>query len=336
MKIKFAVIGCGSVGSKHIDLIKKNKNCELVSIIDISKKKLDYYKLKKILKFQSIRKFLNSSPTIDVAIIATPNGLHASQALDCLKNGMNVVIEKPMSLNSKDAKKIIEMEKQSKKKVFVVMQNRFSPPSVWLKKIISNRIIGKIYFIKLDCFWNRDARYYKNHPWHGKRNLDGGTLFTQFSHFIDIIYWLFGDIKSSKSFFYNFNHKKLTQFEDSGSINFKFINNIQGILNFSTSVFDKNLESTLTIIGEKGTVKVGGQYMEKLVYCNIANYKTPILRKSSPSNDYGAYKGSANNHKYIIKNIVDVLNNKSKIATTSLDGYKVVRIIERFYKNDKK
>ena len=331
-KIKFAVLGYGLIGSKHINLINKNKDCQLLSIIDKDKKKLKSYTNPNVTKFNNLNTFLKSGISVDIVVIATPNGLHAEQAILCLKNKTNVLIEKPMALSSIDAKKIIKIEKKFHKKVFVVMQNRFSPPSVWLKNIIVSRKLGDIYFVKLDCYWNRDKRYYLNHKWHGNKKLDGGTLYTQFSHFIDIIYWLFGDIAYSKSKFYNFNHKKLTSFEDSGVINFKFKKKIYGLMNFSTSVFNKNLESSITILGSKGTVKVGGQYMDKLIYCDILNYKKPTLKKSNPSNNYNGYKGSANNHKYILENIVNVFKKKSKIATTSYDGYKVTNIIEMFYK----
>jgi predicted dehydrogenase len=211
------------------------------------------------------------------------------------------------------------------------MQNRYSPPSTWIKKVIEDKILGEIYLVQLNCYWNRDDRYYTKGSWHGNKNLDGGTLFTQFSHFIDIVYWLFGDIDNIKSKFFNFNHAHLTEFEDSGFITFDFIKGGNGILNYSTSVWDKNLESSMTIIAEKGTVKIGGQYMDKVEYCHIDGYTLPVLPPTNPGNDYGAYKGSAQNHNYIIDNVVNVLNKKANITTNALEGMKVVDIIERIY-----
>jgi predicted dehydrogenase len=197
--------------------------------------------------------------------------------------------------------------------------------------IIDSKILGEIYLVQLNCFWNRDERYYKSDSWHGNKDLDGGTLFTQFSHFIDIMYWLFGDIKNIQSKLRDFNHEKLTDFEDSGLVNFDFAKGGVGCLNYSTSVWNQNLESSMTIIGENGSIKIGGQYMDKVDYCHIKNYNMPELAPTNPGNDYGAYKGSAQNHNYVIQNVIDVLKGRGTITTNALEGLKVVEIIEKIY-----
>ena len=217
------------------------------------------------------------------------------------------------------------------KQVFCVMQNRYSPPSQWLKEVIAKGILGEIFLVQINCFWNRDDRYYKKGNWHGVKSLDGGTLYTQFSHFVDIMYWLFGDINNIRARMNDFNHKQLTEFEDSGFINFEFVNGGMGSFNFSTSVWNENLESSITIIAEKGTVKLGGQYMNQVEYCNIKDYEMPELPPSNPPNDYGQYKGSAANHHYIFENVVDVLKGRAPITTNALEGLKVVEIIEKMY-----
>ena len=187
--------------------------------------------------------------------------------------------------------------------------------------------------VQLNCYWNRDDRYYNPNSWHGKKQLDGGTLFTQFSHFIDIIYWLFGDIEKIHASLRDFNHHSLTEFEDSGVVTFDFVNGGMGVMNFSTSVWDKNLESSMTVIAEKGSLKIGGQYMERVEYCHIKNYQMPHLAPTSPANNYGAYKGSAQNHHLVIDNVVEVLKGKASITTNALEGLKVVEMIERIYSN---
>ena len=184
---------------------------------------------------------------------------------------------------------------------------------------------------RLICYWNRDERYYIKGDWKGINELDGGTLFTQFSHFIDIMYWLFGDIKDIQAKFNDFNHKTISDFEDSGFISFNFENGGMGCINYSTSVWDKNFESSMTIIGSNGTVKIGGQYMNDVEYCHIKDYKMPVLAPSNPPNDYGIYKGSAANHHYIIDNVVNTLKGNTTITTNALEGLKVVDIIERIY-----
>jgi predicted dehydrogenase len=162
--------------------------------------------------------------------------------------------------------------------------------------------------------------------------MDGGTLFTQFSHFVDIMYWLFGDITNIKGSFFDFNHQSLTDFEDSGNVLFDFVKGGSGSLNYSTAVWDKNLESSMTIIAENGSIKVAGQYMNEVKYCHIKDYTMPNLAPSNPPNDYGPYKGSAQNHHYVIQNVIDKLNGNAPITTNAMDGLKVVDIIERIYK----
>jgi UDP-N-acetyl-2-amino-2-deoxyglucuronate dehydrogenase len=331
MKIKFAVIGCGHIGKRHAEMITRNEESELVALIDVKKKEDLNIEYHNVPLFSSLTEFLNSGIEVDVINIATPNGLHAAQALACLDAKRHVVIEKPMALNKQDAEKVIFKALHEHKYVFTVMQNRYSPPSVWIKGLIESGKLGKIFMVQLNCYWNRDDRYYKADSWHGKKDLDGGTLFTQFSHFIDIMYWLFGDLENIQAKFNDFNHETLTEFEDSGFVSFDFVNGGMGSLNYSTSVWNQNLESSMTIIAENGSVKIGGQYMDKVEYCHINDYTMPELAPTNPGNDYGAYKGSAQNHNFVIENVVDVLKDRGPITTNALEGLKVVDIIEKIY-----
>jgi len=281
--------------------------------------------------FNDADELFNSGIDIDVVNVCTPNGFHAQHSLLALNHKKHIVCEKPMALHKQDCEAIIYKALQMHRNVFCVMQNRYSPPSAWIKEVIEDKIIGDVYMVQLNCYWNRDERYYKQGSWKGTEDLDGGTLFTQFSHFIDIMYWLFGDIKDIQAKFNDFNHQGLTTFEDSGFVNFNFINGGMGSINFSTSVWDTNLESSLTVIGSKGSVKIGGQYMDKVEYCHIKDYTMPVLAETNPANDYGAYKGSANNHGYIIDNVIDTLKGRNTITTNALEGLKIVDIIERIY-----
>jgi UDP-N-acetyl-2-amino-2-deoxyglucuronate dehydrogenase len=329
--IKFAVVGCGHIGKRHAEMITRNEESELVALIDLQEKNLLNIDSFGVPFFKSLEDFLESGIDVDVINIASPNGYHAEQALIALDAKKHVVIEKPMALNKQDAEKVIFKAFHVHKHVFAVMQNRYSPPSVWIKDLMESGKLGDIFMVQLNCYWNRDNRYYKADSWHGKKVLDGGTLFTQFSHFIDILYWLFGDIHNIKSRFFDFNHDGITDFEDSGFITFDFLDGGAGVINFSTSVWDKNMESSMTIIAKNGSIKIGGQYMDKVEYCHVEDYLLPDLAPTNPGNDYGAYKGSAQNHNFVIENVVDVLNNRATITTNALEGLKVVEIIERIY-----
>lgn len=330
-KIRFAVLGYGHIGKRHAAMINANDECELVAVCDIAGEQCLKGEVLTVPLFNSIDDLYNSGLEFDVLSIATPNGLHESHAILGIQKGQHVVIEKPMALTKKGCETILYSALHKNKQVFCVMQNRYSPPSVWIKDLLLNNILGKIYMVQVNCYWNRDGRYYTKNNWHGSKDLDGGTLFTQFSHFVDIMYWLFGDITNIKGRFEDFNHKELTDFEDSGIITFDFLSGGIGSFSYSTSVWDKNLESSITIIAENGTVKIGGQYMNEVEACNIKDYQMPVLPPSNPPNDYGPYKGSAANHHFIFENVVNVLKGRESITTNALEGMKVVDIIERIY-----
>lgn len=335
-KVKFVVVGCGRIGRRHASMVKINEHAELVALVDIDgslegelKQEFD------VPFFNSYEDFLRSGIDTDVTNICTPNYLHASQSIQALRSGSDVVVEKPMALNKIDAEEVIHEALRSNKRVFCVMQNRYSPPSKWLKEIVDNKVLGEIYMVNINCFWNRDNDYYKGGAkdyWKGKLEKDGGTLFTQFSHFLDTMYWLFGDITNIKASFYDFNHQETTEFEDSGIVQFDFVKGGAGSLNYSTSVYGQNMESSISIVGEKGSIKVGGQYMNEIEYCHIQDYEAPELEDTLPPNDYGKYKGSAANHQFVIQNVVETLMNKNTVSTNSLEGLKVVEIIENIYK----
>lgn len=330
-KIKFAVTGSGHIGKRHAEMIRRNPEAELVAMCDIkTKSELGLSDLD-VPFFSSVDEMYKAGLEFDVVNVCSPNGLHAEHTLIALEHKKNVVIEKPMGLTVADCEKIIFKALQVSRQVFCVMQNRYSPPSVWIKDVVDKNLLGKIYMVQLNCYWNRDERYYTGKNWKGSPDLDGGTLFTQFSHFIDIMYWLFGDITDIQGQFSDFNHGNLTAFEDSGFVNFNFVNGGMGSINYSTSVWDKNLESSITIIGENGSIKIGGQYMNEVEYCHIRNYTMPQLPPANPANDYGAYKGSAANHHFIIENVIDTLKGRTIATTNALEGLKVVDIIERIY-----
>ncbi|MBX2971935.1 MAG: Gfo/Idh/MocA family oxidoreductase [Flavobacteriales bacterium] len=331
-KIKFAVVGCGHIGKRHAEMIQRHPEAGLAALCDVRSREEAGATAFDVPFFQDLGAMLREVPDIEVVNVCTPNGLHAEQSIMALEHRKHVVCEKPLALSKASCEAVIYKALQMHRTVFAVMQNRYSPPSQWLKDVVGRRLLGDIFMVQVNCYWNRDARYYKPGSWKGTSDLDGGTLFTQFSHFIDILYWLFGDITDIQGKFADFNHAGITTFEDSGLITFRFMDGGgMGCLNYSTAVWDKNLESSMTIIGSKGSVKIGGQYMDKVEYCHIEGYTMPELAPTNPANDYGTYKGSANNHGYIIDNVVDTLRGRTTLTTNALEGLKVVEIIERIY-----
>jgi predicted dehydrogenase len=332
-KIRFAVIGCGHVGKRHAEMITREEGAELAALCDIKPKEELGIETYQAPFFNELEELIAGAIPFDVLNICTPNGLHAGMAIRAIEAGYHAVIEKPMALTVADAEKVIFAGLKYRRQIFCVMQNRYSPPSVWIKEMIESGKLGEIYMVQLNCYWNRDGRYYRTGNWHGTADLDGGTLFTQFSHFIDMMYWLFGDICDIQARFADFSHAELTDFEDSGIVQFRFTGGGMGSLCYSTSVWDRNLESSMLIVAEYGSVKIGGQYMNEVLECHVKDYEMPALLPTAPGNDYGLYKGSAQNHHYVIRNVVNVLSGQSSeaITTNVMEGLKVVDIIQRIY-----
>ena len=328
--INFGIIGCGRIASRHAKHI--NKFGKLLAVCDIiDEKSKSLAKMYNANSYDDIEKLLKNEKNIDVISICTPNGLHAIHSIKSLNAGFNVLCEKPLALSSKDCGEMIKAAERNNKRLFAIKQNRFNPPIQELKKLIDKNILGEIFSVQLNCFWNRNEDYYKN-SWKGDLELDGGTLFTQFSHFIDLLYWFFGDVSHVNGFSNNFNHNDTIDFEDSGVVSLKFENGVLGTINYSVNTYSKNFEGSILVIAEKGTVKVGGQYLNVLEYQNIEGYKVENLPAGNKSNNYGNYQGSMSNHDLVYKNLIKVLKNEDSINASAFDGLKTVEIIEKIYK----
>ncbi len=329
-KIKFALIGCGRIAEKHADLIQKYAKLE--AVCDTKQEKALFFEKKYGAKaYFDIELLLEHEKDVDIVSICTPNGLHSEHTILSLRAGKHVLCEKPMAINVSSAEKMISESLKANKRLFIVKQNRFNPPVEAIKKAIDENKLGKIYSVQMNCFWNRNSQYYEESDWKGSKKLDGGTLFTQFSHFIDLLYWFLGDIKQVKSVTQNFAHKKNIEFEDTGIVLLNFYSGTIGTIHFTINSYNKNMEGSITLFGEKGTVKIGGEYLNELEYQNIENYEIKDLPQSNPANFYGSYTGSMSNHAKVYENVIDVLNNKGVIATNGFEGMKVVEIIERIY-----
>jgi predicted dehydrogenase len=329
-KLKFAIIGCGRIAQRHAEHILNNGI--LVACCDNVKEKADEFSKKYNCKaYYSIDSLLeNEKNNLSVVSICSPNGLHAQHSIMCLNAGLNVLCEKPMAINVYDCGEMIKAAEKANKRLFLNKQNRFNPPVAAVKHAIEEGKLGKIFSVQLSCFWNRNDDYYNN-SWKGTKELDGGTLYTQFSHFIDLLYWIIGDIKDVEAYTENYNHTNTIEFEDTGVAIIKFYNGAIGTINYNVNSFQKNMEGSLTIFGEKGTVKIGGQYLNELEYQNIENFEIKDLPVGNKPNNYGTYFGSMSNHDKVYENLVDVLIHGKSISTNSFEGLKTVEIIDKIY-----
>lgn len=331
--INFAIIGCGRIAQRHAEHISNYGN--LVAVCDIKPEAADQLAEKyNAIAYYDVDQMLNENLDLDVIAICSPNGLHAEHAIKIVSAGYHALCEKPMAISTVDCGKMIHAAEKANKRLFIIKQNRFNPPVAAIKDVIEEGRLGKIYSVQLNCFWNRNNDYYEN-SWKGTKKLDGGTLFTQFSHFVDLLYWLIGDVKEVKAYLENYAHEGIIEFEDSGVVALQFENGAMGTINYNVNSYGKNMEGSLTIFAEKGTVKIGGQYLNELEYQNIEGYEIKDLPEGNKPNNYGNYVGSMSNHDKVYQNVIDVLNNGTAITTNFYEGLKTVEIIEKIYNSAK-
>ena len=331
-KIKVAIVGCGRIGTRHAG--HASEKADLVAVCDVDRGRSDDLAKKyNALPFYDLDTLLDASLDIDVIAICSPNGLHADQSIKCLKSGHHVLCEKPMALSSYDCGRMIDMAEKANRRLFVVKQNRFNPPVVKLKELLDGESLGQLYSVQLNCFWNRNNEYYEDSNWKGSLDLDGGTLYTQFSHFLDLLIYLFGDIKDFEAYVENYNHKSIIEFEDTGVIIFRFRSGVLGTVNYTVNAFEQNMEGSLSVFGETGTIKIGGKYLNEVEYQKIEGMEISNLEKGNGANAYGNYFGSMSNHDKIYENMVQVLKDGASINTNAFEGLKTVDLIERIYES---
>jgi UDP-N-acetyl-2-amino-2-deoxyglucuronate dehydrogenase len=332
--INFAIVGCGRIAQRHAEHISKRG--KLIAVCDIDSEKVNALaSTYGSVAYTDFSEMLKQESTIDVVAVCSPNGFHANHSIEALKAGYHVLCEKPMGLTVQECGEMIQVAERSNKRLFAIKQNRYNPPVAAVKEAIDAGKLGKILSIQMSCFWNRNPDYYAN-SWKGTKDIDGGTLFTQFSHFVDLLYWLIGDVDEVAAMMGNFAHQNIIEFEDTGVVILKFTNGAIGTINYTVNSFQKNMEGSLTIFGEKGTVKIGGQYLNELEYQNIEDYKIENLPEGNKANHYGNYTGSMSNHDKVYDNLIQVLTQNAPITTSSFEGMKTVEIIQKIYKSAQK
>lgn len=330
-KVRFGIIGYGAIGPRHKEKIDHIKEAELTAVCDLDEKRFESFNGNGIRIFKDYKEMINLKE-IDVVSICTPNYLHAEMATDALRQGKHVLCEKPMAITSQDCKLMVHTALRENRKLFIVKQNRYNPPVMAVKKLIEEKRLGRIFYIVTNCFWNRNNAYYQGSPWKGKRKLDGGALFTQFSHFIDLMLFFGGNVESVYHVAANFNHPDI-EIEDTGTLNIKFSEGIIGTVNYTNNAYQKNMEGSITIFAEKGTIKIGGQYLNELEYQITENGKIETVEISGKPNDYGTYQGSMSNHDKVYENVVDSLTNGGKVAVSGIEGMWTTEVIEAAYRS---
>ena len=330
-KIKFAIVGCGSIGKRHIAVLDAEPEAEIVAICDIDNTKAnEQSNLYNGIKIYNDYAVMLNEIDADIINVVTPHHLHASMTVEALNKGFHVLVEKPMALTSADCELMNEAAIKNKKHLWVVKQNRHNVPIRLAKEALLNNRLGKVFVVKCDILWNRYQGYYDESPWRGKKQFEGGALYTQASHFIDLLVWWFGDVVSAKTIMETQNHQIET--EDTGVSVLKFKNETIGNLIWTTCVYNKNYEGSITIVGEKGTIKIGGQYLNKIEYWDVEGFPLPEgIEFSDKPNAYGKYQGTSSNHDKVIKSIISQMQGRSFETVDGFEGIKSIAAIELLY-----
>lgn len=336
--MKYALIGCGRIAVNHMKAAINNE-LEIVAVCDVIKEKMEDLLAKYGLeKDESIKRYTDYKKMVEelkpeLASIATESGIHAEIALHCIDKGVNLIIEKPMAMSIEDANKIIDLAEEKNVKVSACHQNRFNVAIQKLRKAVESGRFGKLSHGSIHVRWNRNAGYYEQAPWRGTWEQDGGALMNQCIHGIDLLRWMMGDeieeiYGATRQQFHDY-----LEAEDVGMAVIKFKNGAIGTIEGTTNVYPKNLEETLYIFGENGTVKIGGTSTNNIDVWDFAveteEDKENKGLEEETSNVYG------NGHTSLFADVMDAIVNNRKPYVDAVAGRNALEVVLSIYKSQK-
>ncbi len=330
--VKLGIIGCGRISKNHFDAVSQIQEAEFVAAADIVPEKLKHVQETYVVKnvYTNYLEMLEKEK-LDIVSICSPSGMHPQMGIDVANHKINVLTEKPMATNIEAADRLIQACDQNGVQLFVVKQNRLNSTMQLLKKAIDKNRFGRIYMAQSNVFWQRPQAYYDAEKWRGTWEFDGGAFMNQASHYVDAIYWLLGNVDSVMA--YTATMARRIEAEDTGCAILHFRNGIMATLNVTMLTYPKNFEGSITIIGEKGTVKVGGVAVNKIEKWEFEDYddddKIALDANYQPPNVYGF------GHNPYYRNVTDVLLKRGIPATDGRDGRKSVEIIQAIYRSAK-
>lgn len=327
-KLNFGIIGCGRIAHKHAEAIKKNEKANLLCVCDILEERAAEYKDKYGAEahFTDYRKMLEYSG-LDVVNICTPSGMHAEMGIAAAQAGKHVIVEKPMALSLKDADDLIGACDESGVKLAVCFQNRFNPPVQKLRRALEEGRFGKLTHASAIVRWFRPQDYYDQAPWRGTRAMDGGCLMNQSIHNIDLLQWMMGPVESV--FGYTATNLRKIECEDVGVAVLKFKNGALGVIEASTTIYPENLEETLNIFGEKGTVVLGGIAVNKIETWKFADSTDENGAIDQHQQDVPNVYGFG--HDALVEDFINAVINNSEPYITGREGRNALEIVLSIY-----
>jgi predicted dehydrogenase len=282
--------------------------------------------------YASFEDLLASEKGIDIAVICSPNGLHAPQAIAALDAGLHLVCEKPVAIRARDAEAIMTASARARKHVFVVKQHRFNPAVIALRQLIEGGMLGRVHSVQVNCFWHRPSEYFRG-TWHQEPSLDGGILFTQFSHFIDILCWYFGKMRVIHAHCEHADLSKPVARDDQGLVHMELGDGVMGSMHYSVNAFGENREGSITVIGEQGYCRIGGTYLNRLEVLDLRDREDPRFRAIMDVHDAQVCEPGPSLHERFYTNMMDALAGGTDTGASLQEAVESVRWIEAIYRS---
>jgi len=330
--IKFAVLGCGKIGTRHLAVLDAQPQARIVAVCDIEAALCQKFSALygDVPYFTDYTEMLARTDA-DVINICTPHSLHAPMAIAAARVGKHVLVEKPMALTIAECEAMIAEARRYDVRLMVVKQNRYNVPIILTKQALDAEKLGRIFMVQCNVWWNRHEGYYRDSKWRGQKNLEGGALYTQVSHFLDLMIWWFGEVIGAKTEIATLNHD--IEIEDCGNSLLTFASGVMGSLSWTTCAYNKNYEGSITIIGEKGLIKIGGQYLNRIDFWDIQSYPLPEdIQFADKPNAYVHYQGTSSNHDKVMNDIVQDLLHERRNVVEGDEGLKTIKAIELIYR----
>ena len=327
-KIRFALVGCGRIAQNHFEAIKQHSDkAELVGVCDINSTALaEAVKTTGAKPYITLTQMLLDSEA-DVFILTTPSGLHSDQAIEIARTGRSVITEKPMATKWEDGKRMVKACDDACVRLFVVKQNRRNATLQLLKQAIEKKRFGKIYMVNLNVFWTRPQSYYDQGAWRGRWEFDGGAFMNQASHYVDLISWLIGPLESLQA--YTATLARDIEAEDSGVISLRWRSGALGSMNVTMLTYPKNLEGSITILGEKGTVRIGGVAVNEVQHWDFEDKDPDDLIIKEVSYETTSVYGFG--HPLYYENVINVMRGEAEPETDGRQGLKSLEVIIATY-----
>jgi UDP-N-acetyl-2-amino-2-deoxyglucuronate dehydrogenase len=327
--VRVALVGCGRISRNHLEAIERVHGVELVAVCDIDATRAKAAAAQHhVPAFTDLESMLASAPC-DAVAVCTPSGLHPAHGIAAANAGKHVICEKPMAISLAAADDLVRTCDDAGVQLFVVKQNRLNPPIRLLKRAVDRGRFGRIYMANTTVRWSRPQDYYDQAPWRGTRALDGGAFMNQASHYVDLIQWLVGPVESVTAKIATLARR--IESEDSGAAVLKFRSGALGVIEVTMLTYPRNLEGSITLLGEKGTVKIGGTAVNRVEHWSFADYddddKLIESAATTPPNVYGF------GHEAYYRNVVGVLRDEATPDTDGREGRKSLELILGIYES---